>query len=229
VSLLRLSGVTAFYGASQALFGVDLDLREGEAAALLGRNGMGKTTTIHTIFGAPRARSGEIEFDGRDITSTPTHLIARLGIGLTPEGRRCFPNLTVEENLRAAARPGPWTMASVCDLFPRLAERAGQAAATLSGGEQQMLAIARALTTNPKLLVLDEATEGLAPLMRKEIWASVRRLKAEAGLSMLIVDKSLRELAEIADRAFILQRGQTVWTGDIAAIDDDLKASLLGV
>ena len=229
MSLLSLSGVTSFYGASQALFGVDLDVREGEVVALLGRNGMGKTTTIRTILGAPKAQSGSIIFDGAEIKELATYRIARLGIGLAPEGRRCFPNLTVAENLTAAARTGRWTVEAVCDLFPRLGERSGQLAATLSGGEQQMLAIARALTTNPRLLILDEATEGLAPLVREEIWASIRRLKAAAQMSIIVVDKSLAELASVADRAFILQRGRTVWSGEMTAIDNELKVDLLGV
>ncbi len=229
MSLLSLSNVTSFYGASQALFGVDLDVCEGEVVALLGRNGMGKTTTIRTILGAPRARSGSIIFNGVDIGDLATYRIARLGIGLAPEGRRCFPNLTVAENLTAAARNGHWTVEAVCELFPRLGERSGQLAATLSGGEQQMLAIARALTTNPTLLILDEATEGLAPLVREEIWTSIRRLKAAAQISIIVVDKSLSELASVADRAFILQRGRTVWNGEFAAIDDELKVTLLGV
>ena len=177
--LLTLSGVTASYGASQALFGVDLEIAEGEMLALMGRNGMGKTTTIRTICRMMRHEAGSIAFAGHDLAGIPSHRAARLGLGLVPEGRRCFPNLTVHENLIAAARPGEWDYTAVARLFPALAERRDQLSASLSGGEQQMLAIGRALMTNPRLLILDEATEGLAPVIRQEIWAAIARLKAE--------------------------------------------------
>ncbi|MEM8840908.1 MAG: ABC transporter ATP-binding protein [Pseudomonadota bacterium] len=226
--MLAVEELAVFYGAAQALHRVDLVVGAGEAVALMGRNGMGKTTTIRAITGLSPVRAGSIRFDGGEISGQPAHRIARLGIGLVPEGRRCFPNLTVRENLVATARPGFWTVARVNDLFPRLAERAGQMAATLSGGEQQMLAIGRALMTNPRLLILDEATEGLAPVIRHEIWAAITRLKAQ-GLALLVVDKSLAELLPIADRCTILERGRSVWTGPPDALDRDLRSRWLGV
>jgi branched-chain amino acid transport system ATP-binding protein len=227
-ALLKLDGVTASYGASQALFGVDLEVAEGEVVALMGRNGMGKTTTVRTICGLLRPRDGAIAFAGRPTRGLAIHRIARLGIGLVPEGRRCFAPLTVEENLTAAARPGAWSMAAVARLFPRLEERRAQAARTLSGGEQQMLAIGRALMTNPRLLILDEATEGLAPVVRQEIWAAIHALK-RAGLSILVIDKTLKELARVADRCFILERGRTVWAESAAALTDDVADRYLGI
>ncbi|MFC6688060.1 ABC transporter ATP-binding protein [Jhaorihella thermophila] len=229
MTLLRLVDVSAFYGRAQALFKVSLEVEEGQVVALMGRNGMGKSTTIKTICRMLPVAGGEILFDGHDLRPLPSHRAARLGIGLVPEGRRCFPNLTVEENLIATARPGFWDLATVAELFPRLAERRGQLAASLSGGEQQMLVIGRALMTNPRLLVLDEATEGLAPIVRQEIWAAIERLKREAGLSILIVDKSLKELGRIADRAVILQRGETVWSGPMADLSPEIAHSWLGV
>ncbi len=227
-TLLRVEDVTAFYGPSQALFGVSLQVDEGEAVALMGRNGMGKTTTIACITRMLPARAGRIAFAGTDLGRLPSYRAARLGIGLVPEGRRCFAPLTVTENLTAAARPGEWTLPRVWALFPRLSERAGQKAATLSGGEQQMLTIGRALMTNPRLLILDEATEGLAPVVRQEIWTAIRTLKA-AGLSILIVDKSVAELATVADRCVVLERGADVWQGTPAALQGDLAARYLGV
>ena len=227
-ALLEIDGITAFYGASQALFGVGLTVAEGEAVALMGRNGMGKTTTVRTVLRMLPHAAGTIRFAGRDIAGLSSDQVARMGLGLVPEGRRCFAPLTVHENLVAAARPGPWTLERVGDLFPRLTERSGQRARTLSGGEQQMLAIGRALMTNPRLLVLDEATEGLAPVIRAEIWAAIRALKAD-GLSILVVDKSLRELTAVADRCVILERGATVWSGTSDALSPDLTARYLGV
>ncbi|UWR41618.1 ABC transporter ATP-binding protein [Phaeobacter inhibens] len=229
MTLLSLKKVTASYGPSQALFGVELDIGEGEVVALMGRNGMGKSTTIKTICGMLPASEGTLHFAGNDLRKLPSHKIARLGIGLVPEGRRCFAPLTVEENLRAAARPGPWDFAVVADLFPRLAERRDQTASSLSGGEQQMLAIGRALMINPRLLILDEATEGLAPVVRQEIWAAIARLKRDSGLSILVVDKTLRELAAVADRAVIVNKGATVWTGAMDALTPELKDRYLGV
>ncbi|WP_028713034.1 ABC transporter ATP-binding protein [Paracoccus sp. J55] len=226
--LLELRDVTASYGPVQALFGITLDLDEGEVVALMGRNGMGKTTTIRCISRLMPHSGGSLRLAGRDVAGLSAPKVARLGVGLVPEGRRCFAPLTVAENLTVAARPGPWDMARVCALFPRLQERMGQVARTLSGGEQQMLAIGRALMTNPRLLVLDEATEGLAPVVRQEIWAGVRRLKSE-GLSILLVDKSLREIALVADRAVIVERGATVWQGGIAGLTADLTDRYLGV
>ena len=194
----------------------------------MGRNGMGKTTTIRAIFGLTPAGAGRIAFAGQDLVGRPPHRIARLGLGLVPEGRRCFPNLTVRENLLAAARPGRWTVETVGALFPRIAERHAQPARTLSGGEQQMLAIGRALMTNPQLLVLDEATEGLAPLIRRDIWEAVRTLKAD-GLSILIVDKSLAELLPVADRCTILENGRSVWTGASGELAPAVADRYLGV
>lgn len=228
MSLLSLRDVTASYGVSQALFGVDLEVREGEVIALMGRNGMGKSTTVKVICRLLPAQ-GTVQFAGQNISDWPSHRAARLGIGLVPEGRRCFATLTVTENLIAAARHGAWTQRRVTDLFPRLAERASQKAATLSGGEQQMLAIGRALMTNPRLLILDEATEGLAPLVRQEIWQALNALKRETGLAILIVDKSVSELAQVCDRATILERGKTVWTGAMADLTPAISTRYIGI
>ncbi|MCT7377219.1 ABC transporter ATP-binding protein [Chelativorans salis] len=228
MSLLELEKVESFYGASQALFGVSLDVKEGEVVALMGRNGMGKTTTIGSVFGLVRLHSGSIRFAGREIAGQRPHRIARLGLGLVPEGRRCFPNLTVSENLVAAARAGEWTFKKVVELFPRLAERRDQYAFTLSGGEQQMLAIGRALMTNPRLLILDEATEGLAPVIRRDIWAAIAKLKA-GGQSILVVDKTLSELLPVADRCFVLEKGTTVFEGPSEALTPELQDRYLGV
>ena len=229
MSLLKLSHVSAFYGASQALFDVHLDLAEGEVLALMGRNGMGKSTTVKVICRMLKNRGGSVMFDGQDLGHVPAHKAARAGIGLVPEGRRCFAPLTVQENLIAAARKGHWDMARVAELFPRLGERQDQIASSLSGGEQQMLAIGRALMTNPRLLILDEATEGLAPVIRQEIWAAISRLKAETGLSILVIDKSLRELATVADKGVIIEKGVTVWAGAFATLDRDTTDRHLGV
>ncbi|MBF9031584.1 ATP-binding cassette domain-containing protein [Rhodobacterales bacterium HKCCE3408] len=228
MSFLTLRGVTASYGASQALFGIDLDIAEGEVVALMGRNGMGKTTTVKAICRMLPA-GGTITFDGKDLTRLPSHAAARLGIGLVPEGRRCFRDLTVWENLIAAHRPGAWDWQAVTRLFPRLAERRDQRAATLSGGEQQMLAVGRALMTNPRLLILDEATEGLAPLIRAEIWDAIARLKADTAMSILVIDKSLKELRQVADCAVLVARGRTVWTGAMADLDAETSAAHVGV
>ncbi|MCR4269178.1 ABC transporter ATP-binding protein [Nitratireductor sp. ZSWI3] len=228
MKLLEIEALQTFYGKSQALFGVDLAVEEGEAVALMGRNGMGKTTTIRSICHLTPAREGNIKFAGKDITRMRPHRIARLGIGLVPEGRRCFPNLTVEENLLAAARPGKWTLSGVYALFPRLKERRGQYARTLSGGEQQMLAIGRALATNPRLVILDEATEGLAPVIRHDIWRAIRAIRAE-GQSILIVDKTLSELLPVADRCVVLEKGRTVWTGAPDVLDAETQQRFLGV
>lgn len=229
MSLLKLSHVSAFYGQSQALFDVQLDLADGEVLALMGRNGMGKTTTVKVICRMLRNQGGSVIFAGENMAHWPTHQAARAGIGLVPEGRRCFAALTVHENLIAAARPGAWNLETVAGLFPRLRERRDQKAGTLSGGEQQMLAIGRALMTNPRLLVLDEATEGLAPVVRQEIWAAIARLKAETGLAIIVVDKSLRELGAIADKAVILEKGRSVWSGAFAALTPAITDRHLGV
>jgi branched-chain amino acid transport system ATP-binding protein len=228
MSLLTLENVTASYGASQALFGVNLQVAEGEVMALMGRNGMGKSTTVKCICRMLPA-AGILRFDDQDLIRLPSHKAARLGLGLVPEGRRCFGDLTVHENLIAAARRGAWTFEKVIELFPRLGERRGQLAYSLSGGEQQMLAIGRALMTNPRLLILDEATEGLAPIIRQEIWSAIKQLKAETGLSILVIDKSVKELRDVSDSATILERGKTVWQGTIGALTDDVTAAFVGV
>ena len=228
MTLLQLSAIETFYGPSQALFGVDLDVGEGEVVTLMGRNGMGKSTTIRSVCGLTPARGGRITFAGEDLARLPPHRIARLGVGLVPEGRRCFPNLTVRENLVASARTGKWTLAAVKALFPRLAERMTQYASTLSGGEQQMLAIGRALMTNPRLLILDEATEGLAPVIRDDIWSAIRKLKAE-GQAILVVDKAIDEILSAADRCVVLEKGRTVWSGVPRELTRELQERYLGV
>ncbi len=228
MTLLSLSHVQAGYGPIAVLHDVNLTLDEGSVLALMGRNGMGKSTTIKAIMRLLRLSGGEIRFDGSDIARLAPHQAAQAGLGLVPEGRRVFGPLNVQENLIVAARPGPWDIKRVIALFPRLGERLGQSASTLSGGEQQMLAIGRALMTNPRLLILDEATEGLAPVVRQEIWAGIRALKAE-GLSILVVDKSLKELAGTADRATILDRGTSVWDGAMADLTPEIAQCWLGV
>jgi branched-chain amino acid transport system ATP-binding protein len=229
MTLLSLKDVTASYGASQALFGVNFEIAEGEVVALMGRNGMGKSTTIKVICRLLKNSGGAVAFAGQDIAALPAHRAARLGLGLVPEGRRCFTNLTVHENLYASARPGEWDFARVHALFPRLEERSEQMAGSLSGGEQQMLAIGRALMTNPRLLILDEATEGLAPVVRQEIWAAIATLKQTTALSILVVDKTIRELRQIADRVVILERGVSVWTGGIDDLNTNIKNQYLGI
>jgi branched-chain amino acid transport system ATP-binding protein len=215
--MLALEGVETAYGDSRVLFGIDLSVAAGEVVTLLGRNGMGKTTTINSIFGLLRPHAGRILIDGEDMTGRPPYAIAQRGLGLVPEGRQIFPNLTLEENLVATARssrgPAKWTLDSVFRLFPRLAERKRNTGNQLSGGEQQMLAIGRALMTNPRLLVLDEATEGLAPLIRREIWACLGQIKDE-GEAILVIDKNVDALARLADRHFVIEKGRIVWSGD---------------
>ncbi|QCO14677.1 ABC transporter ATP-binding protein [Azospirillum brasilense] len=233
--MLRVANLTAAYGSSQALFGMELSVNAGEAVTLMGRNGMGKTTTIKAIMGLVAPTGGSITFEGEEIAGRPPHRIARAGIALVPEGRQVFPTLTVRENLIATAanrfaRRDPWTVERVHALFPRLAERAGNLARNLSGGEQQMLAVGRALMTNPKLLILDEATEGLAPLVRQEIWDCLARLKGE-GQAILVVDKNVHALAALADRHHVIEKGRLVWSGSSAALlaDPTLKERYLGV
>lgn len=226
--LLNARSVTTSYGATQVLFGVDISVEEGEVVALLGRNGMGKSTSIRAICGLNKVMSGSVTFVGTDITGVPSYKSAQMGLGLVPEGRRCFPNLTVNENLLASARAGQWSMAGIHELFPRLKERHTQMANTLSGGEQQMLAIARALMTNPKLLILDEATEGLAPVIRDDIWRVLKTLKGK-GQAILLVDKSLREVMNIAERCVVLEKGLTVWSGRSDELNTDLQHRYLGV
>jgi branched-chain amino acid transport system ATP-binding protein len=226
--LLKILNLTAHYGVSQALFDVNLTILPGQVVALMGRNGMGKTTTVNVVCGLLGRTSGEVHFNGHDCGQMASYKIARLGIGLVPEGRRCFANLTVRENLLVAATRGEWTLEKVCGLLPRLNERLDQYANTLSGGEQQMLAIGRALLTNPKLLILDEATEGLAPVIRQEIWHIVASLK-DAGQSILLIDKSLAELLPITDLCVLLERGSTVWQGTPEELNADLRDRYLGI
>ena len=221
--LLEVDRLEAGYGQSQVLFGVSLKIAEGEAVTLMGRNGMGKTTTIRTIMGLLRAQTGSIRLHGKAIENQPPHRIAHLGLGLVPEGRHIFPNLSVRENLLMAAIPRDtgrraWTLEAVLDFFPRLGARLANAGTQLSGGEQQMLAIGRALMTNPDLLILDEATEGLAPVVRDEIWTRLHELKT-TGLSILVVDKELEALCALADRHYILEKGEIVWTGTTAELE----------
>ena len=236
MALLELDAVETFYGPSQVLFGVDLAIEAGEVVTLMGRNGMGKTTTLRSIMGLTPAKGGSIRFAGQDVRALPAHRIAQLGIGYVPEGRQVFPNLTVEENLIATAanRFGaetPWTAERVMELFPRLAERAGQYARTLSGGEQQMLAIGRALTTNPRFMILDEATEGLAPIIRQEIWDVLEFKLKESGQAILVIDKHPKAMARIADRHYVMEKGRVVWSGNSAALlaDEAMQHRYLGV
>jgi branched-chain amino acid transport system ATP-binding protein len=229
MSLLTLSHISAFYGPSQALFDVSLQVNAGEVLALMGRNGMGKSTTVKVICRMLKNRNGTVYFDGQDLTPLPSHRAAKAGIGLVPEGRRCFAQLTVYENLIAAARPGAWTYMTVTNLFPRLAERRNQLAGSLSGGEQQMLAIGRALMTNPRLLILDEATEGLAPVVRQEIWAAIAKLKAETGLAIIVIDNSIKELSGVADQAVLLEKGTSVWSGAFRDLTAALTDRYLGI
>jgi branched-chain amino acid transport system ATP-binding protein len=234
-TLLDVEGIETCYGLSQVLFGLSLAIKRGEMVSLMGRNGMGKTTTIRSIMGLTPARAGAIRFAGTEVRSLPSYRIAKLGIGLVPEGRQIFPNLTVRENLVAASanRLGaadPWTLDKIHALFPRLAERGANMGNQLSGGEQQMLAIGRALMTNPHLLILDEATEGLAPLIREEIWSCLSMLKAR-GQSILVIDKNVENLTRICDRHYIIERGRTVWSGSSADLmaEPDLQHRYLGI
>ncbi|HMB14814.1 MAG TPA: ABC transporter ATP-binding protein [Pelovirga sp.] len=235
MSMLKVEGIATFYGTSQALFGVSLEVGDGEVVTLLGRNGMGKSTTVKSIMGMTPVSGGCICFNDITIHQLPSYAIAQLGIGLVPEGRQIFPNLTVRENILVAAanrggRKEPYTFEEVLEIFPRLAERLNHYGDQLSGGEQQMLAIIRALMTNPKLMILDEATEGLAPLVRKEIWYGLSVLK-ERGQAILVIDKNLDALMKLADRHYIMEKGQVVWSGETAAIitNENLRARYLGV
>jgi branched-chain amino acid transport system ATP-binding protein len=233
--LLEVEGIETCYGLSQVLFGISLAVAPGEMVTLMGRNGMGKTTTVRSIMGLTPAMAGSIRFNGHDIRTLPSYRVAQLGIGLVPEGRQIFPNLSTRENLVATAAnrgsaASPWTLDKVCALFPRLQERLNNMGNQLSGGEQQMLAIGRALMTNPRLLILDEATEGLAPLIRAEIWQCLSQLKAE-GQSILLIDKNVDALIRIADRHYMIERGSVVWTGsskELAAATD-VQHRYLGV
>ena len=226
--LLEINGLKSWYGLSQALFDVYLEIKQGEVVALLGRNGMGKSTTIKSICGLISNYEGEIKFKNISIINQPSYKIAQLGIGLVPEGRRAFTNLTVLENLTATAVEGEWNLDKVFHLFPKLAERKHQNASTLSGGEQQMLVIGRALMTNPSLLILDEATEGLSPTIRSEIWKVITILKSK-GVSILIIDKSLKQLQDLADKFYILEKGKTVWDGFSKSLTSKIAQRYLGV
>ena len=233
--MLEVRGLQASYGVSQALFGVDLEVDTGEVVTLMGRNGMGKTTTVNCIMGLLPVKAGSIHIHGQEMGGLPSFQIAQAGVGLVPEGRQIFPNLTVLENLRVTAAnrqcvEKPWELDRVLQMFPALFERRHSLGSLLSGGEQQMLAIGRALMINPTLLILDEATEGLAPLVRREIWSCLVKLK-QSGLSILVIDKNVSDLARIADRHFIIEKGRTVWVGDSSELlsGEDLKRRYLGV
>ncbi len=233
--MLELKNIHSYYGTIQALFGIDIEVHSGEMVSLLGRNGMGKTTTVRSIMGLTRPRRGTVTFQGREILGAPPYRIARMGIGLVPEGRQIFPTLTVHENLVATAYRGkngrpPWNLSDVYELFPVLAQRTRQPGSLLSGGEQQMLAIGRALMTHPRFLILDEATEGLAPKVRSQIWKCLENLKS-TGLSILVIDKNLDALARICDRHYIIEKGRIVWRGDSAELQADpaVRQDYLGV
>ncbi len=233
--LLDVRNLQAGYGHAKVLFGISFDINEGEVVTLLGRNGMGKTTAIRTLCGLVKATSGEITFAGQRSENIAPHTIARLGMGLVPEGRQIFPNLSVRENLLMALIDRSWgaerwTFERVIDFFPRLGERRNNAGTQLSGGEQQMLAIGRALMTNPRLLVLDEATEGLAPVIREEIWTRLLELK-KTGLSILVIDKELEALCKLADRHYVLEKGEIAWSGTTAQLQADpaVQATFLGI
>jgi branched-chain amino acid transport system ATP-binding protein len=233
--MLEVKGIETSYGTSQVLFGMSFTVNEGEVVSLLGRNGMGKTTTIRSLMGMVPTHGGSIMFEGREVQNLKDYQIAKLGLGLVPEGRQIFPNLTVRENLIATAanRTGtdnPWEVDHIVDMFPNLGNRMNNMGNQLSGGEQQMLAVGRALMTNPKLLILDEATEGLAPLIREEIWKCLEGLK-ERGQSILVIDKNVDALTRIGDRHYIVERGQIVWDGnsDQLSSDEELQHRYLGV
>jgi len=228
--MLQVTELETAYGRSQVLFKVSLSVKAGEVTTLLGRNGMGKTTTVRSIMGITPSRAGSIEFENKVITELPSYRIAQAGIGLVPEGRQVFPNLTVRENLVATHRGKGWTLERVFELFGNLKERQNHYGNQLSGGEQQMLAIGRALMTNPRLLILDEATEGLAPRIRAEIYRSIEQLKSE-GLSLLVIDKDLRALTRVADRHYVLEKGRVVWSGSSTelAANRDIQQKYLGV
>jgi branched-chain amino acid transport system ATP-binding protein len=233
--VLEVEGLEAAYGVSQVLFGVSFRVGAGEVVTLLGRNGMGKTTTVRTVMGIMRPKAGAVRFAGRAIAGLPSYRVARAGLGLVPEGRQIFPNLSLRENLVATAAnrsalADPWTLEKVFALFPRLQERRDNLGNQLSGGEQQMLAIARALMTNPRLLILDEATEGLAPLIRADIYRSIAQMKS-TGLSILVIDKDVKQINRVADRHYVLEKGRVVWSGSSAdlASSDEVQHRYLGV
>ena len=233
--MLEINNMETSYGQSQVLFGIDLKINQGEVVTLIGRNGMGKTTTINSIMGLIKMKSGLIIFDGNHVQNKPPYKVARTGIGLVPEGRQIFPNLSVYENLVATylnryKNSNPWTLKRVLKLFPRLNDRLKNMGNQLSGGEQQMLAIGRALMTNPRLLILDEATEGLAPLIKKEIWECLKGLKS-SGQSILVVDKNIKALTDLADRHYIMEKGRIVWIGDSSTLNTnkEIQHRYLGI
>ena len=233
--MLEVTGLETAYGQSQVLFGMELSVAAGEVVTLMGRNGMGKTTTVRSIMGLTKGHAGSIRFEGAEIRGLPSYRVAKLGLGLVPEGRQIFPNLSVRENLVATSdnrSPGAarWTLESVLAAFPRLAEREGNMGNQLSGGEQQMLAVARALMTNPRLLILDEATEGLAPLIRQEIWSILGSLKAE-GQAILVIDKNVAALKKLADRHYFIEKGRVAWSGTTPELQAaaDIEHRYLGV
>ena len=233
--MLEINNMETSYGQSQVLFGIDLKINQGEVVTLIGRNGMGKTTTINSIMGLVKIKSGLIIFDGNHVQNKPPYKVARTGIGLVPEGRQIFPNLSVYENLEATSsnrykNSNPWTLNRVLQLFPRLNDRLKNMGNQLSGGEQQMLAIGRALMTNPRLLILDEATEGLAPLIKKEIWECLKGLKS-SGQSILVVDKNIKALTDLADRHYIMEKGKIVWIGDSSKLNSnkEIQNRYLGI
>ena len=233
--MLEIKNMETSYGQSQVLFGIDLKINQGEVVTLIGRNGMGKTTTINSIMGLVKIKSGLIIFDGNHVHNKPPYKVARTGIGLVPEGRQIFPNLSVYENLVATylnmyKNSNPWTLKRVLKLFPRLNDRLKNMGNQLSGGEQQMLAIGRALMTNPRLLILDEATEGLAPLIKKEIWDCLKGLKSN-GQSILVVDKNIKALTDLADRHYIMEKGRIVWIGDSSTLNTnkEIQHRYLGI
>ncbi len=233
--MLEINNMETSYGQSQVLYGIDLKINQGEVVTLIGRNGMGKTTTINSIMGLIKIKSGLIIFDGNHVQNKPPYKVARTGIGLVPEGRQIFPNLSVYENLEATSsnrykNSNPWTLNRVLKLFPRLNDRLKNMGNQLSGGEQQMLAIGRALMTNPRLLILDEATEGLAPLIKKEIWDCLKDLKS-SGQSILVVDKNIKALTDLADRHYIMEKGKIVWIGDSSKLNSnkEIQNQYLGI
>ena len=233
--MLEINNMETSYGQSQVLYGIDLKINQGEVVTLIGRNGMGKTTTINSIMGLVKIKSGLIIFDGNHVQNKPPYKVARTGIGLVPEGRQIFPNLSVYENLEATSSNrykniNPWTLNRVLQLFPRLNDRLKNMGNQLSGGEQQMLAIGRALMTNPRLLILDEATEGLAPLIKKEIWECLKGLKS-SGQSILVVDKNIKALTDLADRHYIMEKGKIVWIGDSSKLNSnkEIQNRYLGI
>ena len=233
--MLEINNMETSYGQSQVLFGIDLKINQGEVVTLIGRNGMGKTTTINSIMGLVKIKSGLIIFDGNHVQNKPPYKVARTGVGLVPEGRQIFPNLSVYENLEATSsnrykNSNPWTLNRVLQLFPRLNDRLKNMGNQLSGGEQQMLAIGRALMTNPRLLILDEATEGLAPLIKKEIWDCLKGLKS-SGQSILVVDKNIKALTDLADRHYIMEKGKIVWIGDSSKLNSnkEIQNRYLGI